>query len=1022
MKHFTNQAFGMSRGVTLLASLALWLTLGLTAGQAQMQVRPGVMDTCYASTEVMNTKVHPEHSMEEMQLLRRSAAARMAAPADGDMVPPTKTAEFIVEYNGFTPEARAAFQYAVDIWSTIVVSDVPIRVEANFLALAPGVLGSAGTTNLFANFEGAPEEDRWYYSALADALSGQDLNQDVDTLADFPDIRTRFSSAFNWYYGTDLNPASDQFDFVTIVLHELGHGLGFTGFAGYEDSTQVGDIRVNYRGLNLPVIYNDFVKDGFRTPILAVPDPSVKLGALLTGRNNLFMTGKNTVAAYDGEQPQLFAPDVWNPGSSYSHWDEESFPPGDSNSLMTPFAGFAESNHQVGAITKGLFEDMGWTINEDPVALISLRQTVKVSEGEECDTSAPVTDRIGVLPGNEVCFYYTVINVGDVPLTLHSLRDNQSGDILVDVEQNLAPGDTLTVSRQTRIKSSELPLTNVATWTASTPGEVGEVTATAVANLFSAPIAKVEPMRKVSVRMRSGERVIRPLSIINQGKTDLVYETVIREVSVPFAERVAATQQAVAQLDKPATNDLSAWVVPTEDEQDFTTRIPYQPADIRTIQLATDFEDFTVGPLGSQNGWFATDTLAQIATDLPFSGSQHLQLISTISGEPYSTFSPVVKGGTETQSSFIAKINLVGTGTDYRFFPAREVDGEVAISTGVRIAPDRTIFVFDRRAGAYLSTGFVLPERYVDLRYVVDRAAETYDLYIDGLLIAEDILAFDGNVELVEVRCYNDTTGIAQNALNIDDFEIIDGDGAAPSWVLVDPPADTVPARSRLNADIIFEGSGLAPGVYTADINIISNDPFNPSAVVPVELTVVGGPMRIEPLDLVAMCSEGTDDQLRWRVFNPNDTKVEVTWSVVGTAQQGTMMVAAGESFFTTKPNEGGNRVAIEWQTGDGNIMRKVETASAATCDDGITARMQLYPVPVSEKLTVSLTGANNSVGTLRIYDQISGKVLFREEMMMTGEQQQVELSTAEAGLRSGIYVVSFETRGEMQTERIAVE
>ena len=210
MKHVTYQPNRTFRGSAILILLALWLGAGLTVSQAQIKVRPGVMDTCYASPEVMGTTVHPEHSMEEMQLLRRSAEARTAATTDDDMVPPTKTAEFIVEYNGFTPEAQAAFQYAVDIWSTIVVSEVPIRVEANFLELAPGVLGSAGTTNLFANFEGAPKKDRWYYSALADALSGRDLNTEVDSLDGFPDIRTRFSSVFNWYYGTDQKAAPDE--------------------------------------------------------------------------------------------------------------------------------------------------------------------------------------------------------------------------------------------------------------------------------------------------------------------------------------------------------------------------------------------------------------------------------------------------------------------------------------------------------------------------------------------------------------------------------------------------------------------------------------------------------------------------------------------------------------------------------------------------------------------------------------------------------------------------------------------
>ena len=1019
MKHFTTQPCRMLRWSALrwsapLLSLTLLLTLGLATGQAQMKVQPGVMDTCYASPEIMNTKVRAEHSFAEMQLLRRSAEARMAAPAAADEVPPVKTAEFIVEYNGFTPEAQAAFQYAVDIWSTIVVSDVPIRVEANFIALPPGVLGSAGPRFIFSDFDESVRPDTWYVSALADAIAGEDLAETVDSVANAPDIGANFSNVFNWYYGTDLNPASDQYDFVSVVLHELGHGLGFTGFASVDDSTNEGSVRL----AGLPVIYSDFVKDGFRTPILTVPDPSTKLAAFLTGRNDLFMTGKNAVAAYGGGKPQLYTPAVWTPGSSYSHWDEAAFPAGDSNSLMSPQFGFAESIHQVGAITKGLFKDMGWTINEAPVALISLRQTVKVSPGEACLGPVPITDEVGVLPGSTVCFYYTVTNVGDVPLMLHSLKDSQSGDILIEVEQILAPGASLTVTRQDRIKKSELPLTNVATWTASTPGEVGEVSATAVAKLFFAPIAQVQPKTTVNVTLKSGERKIRPLRIANRGGTDLTYTAVIRETSTSFAEQVKASQQAVAQLSSPAASSLVAWS-PQQGASDFDP-IPYDGEALKAVQFATDFESFDVGPLGVQNGWVATDTLAQISESNPFSGSKHLQLLSDSTlEEQYSVFSPLIKGGAEPYSSFSLKLNFT-KGAQYRIFPSQEISGQLSIGGAVLIAPGGEVLVFVSGSG-YTNTGYVLPERYVDLKYVSSKVDETYDLYIDDELVADDVVSFSTDVDLVEFRYYGGATGAA---LNIDDIELIDGDAAAPDWVQVEPTAGTVPSRSRLNADIVFEGRGLEPGVYTADITIMTNDPFNPSAVIPVKLTVVGKPSGIEPLNLVAVCSENPSEQLRWQIVNPNRSEVEVTWSVVGTAQQGTMMAAAGESFFYTQPNGSSNRVAIEWQTGDGKTMRQVKAASTATCDEpSVATRLELYPVPVSETLTVGLTGAANTAGTLSIYDQVSGEKVFQEKMTMTGQPTMIKLSTSEVGLKSsGTYVMSFETAEKALTKRFVVE
>ncbi len=840
MKHFTNQAYCQRGWWAPLLTVALLLTGGLTASQAQMKVRPGVMDTCYASPEIMNTRVHAEHMMAESPQLQQ---ARTAAEAE---VPPTKTAEFIVNYSGFTPEAEAAFQYAVDIWSTILVSDVPIRVDANFQVLPPNVLGSAGPTFIFSDFSDEVKPDTWYISALADAIAGEDLAETLDSVADAPDLRARFSSTFNWYYGTDLNTPSDQYDFVSVVLHELGHGLGFIGGASYNDSTEIGEVRI----AGLPIIYSDFVENRGDTAILSLPDSSKILGEFLTS-NDLFMAGENTVAAYDGQEPKIYTPTVWRGGSSYSHWDEDSFPAGDPNSLMSPQFGFAESIHQVGAITKGLFKDMGWTINEAPVTLISLRHTVKAGAGGACLGGTPTTDEVGVLPGGTACLYYTVTNVGDVALTLHNLRDTESGVILFNVRQELAPGESLTVTRQITVRERDLPLTNIATWTASQPGVTGQVTATAVAKLFYAPVASIRPTREVSVRLEPDAQKTRNLSIANRGGSPLVYRTVIRETDRSLEELVAESQAAVAGLSTiPSVVAGASSVAELPATEAYGGALTsYQGEALRVVQFATDFEEFDVGPLGTQNGWLGTDSLAQISADDPFSGEKHLRMLSDSTKAAsfrYSVLSPLVKGGAEPYSSFSMKISFTG-GAQYRIFPSQETGGQLSIGGAVLIAPSGAVFVFT--AGAYAFTGYVLPEGYVELKYVSSRVDDVYDLYIDDQLIAEGIASFSTDVDIVEIRYYG---GNSEASLDIDDIELIDGDAAAPEWVFVEPGADTVAVRSRLNADIIFDSEGLEPGVYQAEITVLTNDPFNPSATVPVKMTVRGDrrPPVVEPLYL----------------------------------------------------------------------------------------------------------------------------------------------------------------------------
>jgi hypothetical protein len=123
-------------------------------------------------------------------------------------------------------------QYAADIWGSILPSTVTIWVDATFDPLAcgatSGVLGSAGPKFLFYDFPGAPYAGTFYNAALADKLSGTDLGGAHDIVAQFNsdvDNPTCLGAA-SWYYGYDGNEGSN-IELLPVVLHELGHGLGF---------------------------------------------------------------------------------------------------------------------------------------------------------------------------------------------------------------------------------------------------------------------------------------------------------------------------------------------------------------------------------------------------------------------------------------------------------------------------------------------------------------------------------------------------------------------------------------------------------------------------------------------------------------------------------------------------------------------------------------------------------------------------------------------------------------------------
>lgn len=149
-------------------------------------------------------------------------------------------------------QALAVFQYAANIWGNAIDSAVPIRIGAQFAPLTPctvtsGVLGSAGATVIVNDFPHARETGTIYHVALANKQAGQDLipNPNSFGLPEY-DIAARFNSnigtpacltSLHWYYGLDANQPAGTINLATVLLHEFGHGLGFSTFVNRTDGS-----------------------------------------------------------------------------------------------------------------------------------------------------------------------------------------------------------------------------------------------------------------------------------------------------------------------------------------------------------------------------------------------------------------------------------------------------------------------------------------------------------------------------------------------------------------------------------------------------------------------------------------------------------------------------------------------------------------------------------------------------------------------------------------------------------------
>ncbi|WP_308709425.1 PKD domain-containing protein [Marinoscillum pacificum] len=291
---------------------------------------------------------------------------------------------FEVEYIGFSDEAQIAFQYAVDIWESILKSDVKIRVKATWEPLESGVLGAAGATTYFRDFENAPESNTWYPIPLAEKIAGIDLNGEDEF-----DIEASFNSSFsNWYLGTD-GQGSGQYDLVSVVLHELGHGLGFISGEDYDDTDDTG--RWDLQETGFPMIFTKYLEDGVGTNIISLPNGSTEIGSFLTSAD-VYVSSELVNSANSGPA-RVYAPSNYDLGSSISHWDESTFN-NTANALMTPAVAPSEVIHDPGIITLGFFADMGWfrtDIDHSPLLVADVNSPLNFKVTLASDTTL-ITD------------------------------------------------------------------------------------------------------------------------------------------------------------------------------------------------------------------------------------------------------------------------------------------------------------------------------------------------------------------------------------------------------------------------------------------------------------------------------------------------------------------------------------------------------------------------------------------------------------------------------------------------------
>lgn len=799
----------------------VFLFSGLIGLHAQkMEKIPGVPVVCPAKFEDMNSRM----AMRQLASKKFNATSKSVSA----------TAELLVTFGPGAQgnaEVEDAFRFALDIWSKEIVSSVPIRIFADFANLGPGVLASAGPTTLISNFEGAPTQEVFYPVALANSLAGVDLAPDLEF-----DLVVNIGNSIPWYFGTDGNTPAGQFDFVTVALHEAGHGLGFVDGGNVNNNTGVGSIN---NGGN-PFVFDTFIVDGEGNSVLEIPNPSVALGDFFTS-GDVFVNGSFAVAALGGTLPELFAPNPFQGGSSIAHWDEVTFPAGDPNSLMSPQVGSSESNFNIGDITRGHFRDMGWVLAEQaPINAIpaSFNEEMFINETLVLELAiSNISDSPAVVSASAGVGSNIIASFSPTSLTLESAETAN-----IDITLN-----TSGITKGVYEESVELNIEGF-DGVVTVPVTIRVLDGTETPMVVVTPETFDETIQQFLV-------VTKDLTIENTGDDDLNYSITINDSpQITFASRAENSKATIAK------NGFSTQVLSNSGLQSVSALVGANStvSKVVTNLYAEDFEDFVLGDVVDQFGWFGRfENNWVISNANAFDGSQHFRGVSDGFGPDRDAsplaLSPLVTPGDEPFMVLSANVNIQGSGVSWEIIP-QSPTAELVV-TRLRFNGDGSVDVLDG-VGGFVPLNVTTPEGYFNVRIVIDKDDLGLTVFFDDALVYSGT----GATSLIEGVAFLSDMAVTGSTMDIDNFEITDGDPNA-FFLSVSPVAGVVPFGDTTVASVKFDARSLEPGEYSATINIVSNDSENASIDIPVSLTVLSPPtIEVNPDALSASVNVQTDD------------------------------------------------------------------------------------------------------------------------------------------------------------------
>lgn len=159
-------------------------------------------------------------------------------------------------------------------------------------------------------------------------------------------ITIAFNSNTDWCTSSTEEPFYNQQDLITVMLHEVTHGIGMSSSFTKKNETK-------------PYIYDKFLTNSSGVPVVSeYATKSIQSSMLTTG--DLYFSGLNAKTANYGDPLKLHAPSTLS-SASICHFDRE-YTHDEEGRLLIPGTSYGVSTRYFGEYTLAVLKDLGWSV------------------------------------------------------------------------------------------------------------------------------------------------------------------------------------------------------------------------------------------------------------------------------------------------------------------------------------------------------------------------------------------------------------------------------------------------------------------------------------------------------------------------------------------------------------------------------------------------------------------------------------------------------------------------------------